>query len=237
MSRIARIILENIPYHLTQRGNSRQQIFFEPQDYRLYLDLLRNYAEDAHLRLWAYCLMPNHVHLIAVPERPEAMASALGRTHADFARHFNLRHRTCGHVWQARFFSCPLEGAHLWRAAAYVERNPSRARIVDHPGDYPWSSAPVHLGLAANPGLLDLSAWQAEYTRDRWRTVLQLGADEEAFGRRLQEASRRGRPLGSEDFAQHLEHRTGRTLRPRPAGRPGKRPHNDDGQFSLEIGV
>jgi len=107
MSRIARIVLENIPYHLTQRGNGRQQVFFEPQDYRLYLDLLRNYSEHAHLRLWAYCLMPNHVHLIAVPERPEAMASALGRTHADFARHFNLRRRTCGHVWQARFFSCP----------------------------------------------------------------------------------------------------------------------------------
>ncbi|MGA3190447.1 MAG: transposase [Bryobacteraceae bacterium] len=137
MSRIARIVLENIPYHLTQRGNGRQQVFFENQDYRLYLDLLRNYSEDAHLRLWAYCLMPNHVHLIAVPERPEAMASALGRTHADFARHFNLRGRTCGHVWQARFFSCPLESAHLWRAAAYVERNPSRARIVKHPGEYP----------------------------------------------------------------------------------------------------
>jgi putative transposase len=237
MSRIARIVLENIPYHLTQRGNARQQVFCEPQDYRLYLDLLRNYSEDAHLRLWAYCLMPNHVHLIAVPERPEAMASALGRTHADFARHFNLRRRTCGHVWQARFFSCPLESAHLWRAAAYIERNPSRARIVEHPGEYPWSSAPVHLGLTANAGFLDLSAWQADYTPHRWSTALAMGVDEEAFGRRLQEASRRGRPLGSDEFAQDLEKQTSRTLRPRPAGRPRKRPHRDEGQLSLEIGV
>ena len=237
MSRIARIVLENIPYHLTQRGNGRQQVFFEPQDYRLYLDLLRNYSEDAHLRLWAYCLMPNHVHLIALPERPEAMASALGRTHADFARHFNLRRRTCGHVWQARFFSCPLEAAHLWRAAAYVERNPSRARIVEHPGDYPWSSAPMHLGLTANAGLLDLTPWQTEYTPRSWRTALAMGVDEEAFGRRLQEASRRGRPLGSDEFAQNLEEQTNRTLRPLPAGRPRKRTRNDDGQLSLEIGV
>ena len=111
MSRIARIVLENIPYHVTQRGNGRQRVFFDAQDYRLYLDLLRSYAEDAQLRLWAYCLISNHVHLIAVPECADAMASALGRTHADFARHFNLRGRTCGHVWQARF-SCPLEAGH-----------------------------------------------------------------------------------------------------------------------------
>jgi len=237
MSRIARIVLENIPYHITQRGNRRQQVFFEPRDYRLYLDLLRDHADDAQLRLWAYCLMPNHVHLIAVPQRPEAMASALGRTHADYARHFNLRNRTCGHVWQARFFSCPLDPAHLWRAAAYVERNPSRARLVDHPGEYPWSSAALHSGLAANTGFLDLSAWQAEYTQQRWSAVLETGVEEEAFGRRLQEASRRGRPLGSQEFARTLEHRAGRPLRPLPVGRPRTRRSEEDGQLSLEIGI
>ena len=104
MSRIARIVLEDIPYHITQRGNARQQVFFDRQDYDFYLDLLRHYAEDAQLRLLGFCLMPNHVHLIAVPDRSTSMASALGRTHADFARHFNFRHRACGHVWQARYF-------------------------------------------------------------------------------------------------------------------------------------
>jgi putative transposase len=237
MSRIARIVLENIPYHVTQRGNGRQQVFFGAQDYRLYLDLLRVYAEDAQLRLWAYCLMPNHVHLIAVPERANAMASALGRTHANFARHFNLRKRTCGHVWQARFFSCPLEAVHLWRAAAYVERNPVRARMVEHAGQYEWSSAPAHLGLAVHPGFLDLSAWQAEYTQQRWSDVLETGVEEEAFGRRLQEASRRGRPLGGHEFARELEKRTGRELRPLPVGRPRKQDREDAGQLSLEIGV
>ena len=237
MPRIARIVLENIPYHITQRGNGRQQVFFDDQDYRLYLDLLRIYAEDAQLRLWAYCLMPNHVHLIAVPEPADAMASALGRTHADFARHFNLRGRTCGHVWQARFFSCPLEGAHLWRTAAYIERNPVRARIVEHAGQFEWSSASTHLGLAENPGFLDMSTWQAEYTHQRWREVLETGVEEEAFGRRLQEASRRGRPLGGNEFARELEKRTGRELCPRPVGRPRKQGCEDDGQLALEIGV
>jgi len=237
MSRIARIVLENIPYHVTQRGNGRQQVFYDRQDYQLYLDLLRVYAEDAQLQMWAYCLMSNHVHLIAVPQRPDAMSSTLRRTHADFARHFNLRNRTCGHVWQARFFSCPLDPAHLWRAAAYVERNPVRARMVEHAWQHAWSSASTHVGRTANPGFLDLSAWQAEYTQQRWREVLETGVEEEAFGRRLQEASRRGRPLGGGEFARELEKRTGRELRPRPVGRPRKQPSGDDCQLSLEIGV
>ena len=95
----------------------------------------------------------------------------------------------------------------------------------------------MHLGLTANAGFLDLSAWHAEYTSHRWSTVLAVGVDEEAFGRRLQEASRSGRPLGSDEFTQNLEKQTNRTLRPRPAGRPRKRIYNDDGQLSLEIGV
>jgi putative transposase len=230
-------VLENIPYHITQRGNGRQRVFFDAQDHRLYLDLLRGYAEGARLQLWAYCIMPNHVHLIAVPERAEAMASALGRTHADFARHFNLRKRTCGHVWQARFFSCPLEAAHLWRAAAYIERNPVRAGIVEHAGQYEWSSAPTHLGLTANLGFLDLSAWQTQYTRQQWNEVLETGVEEEAFGRRLQEASRCGRALGGGEFVRELEQRIGREFRAQPVGRPRKQEYGDDRQLSLEIGV
>lgn len=236
MSRIARIVLENLPYHITQRGNGRQQVFFDAQDYRLYLDLLLAYSKDAQLQLWAYCFMPNHVHLVAAPNRANAMASALGRTHADFARYFNLKRRSCGHVWQARFFSCPLEAAHLWRAMAYVERNPVRARIVVQAGQYEWSSARIHLGLGGSPGLLDMSAWQAAYSPQRWNDVLETSVDEEAFGFRLQEASRQGRPLGGEEFVRRLEEGAGRALRPLPVGRPRKRPE-ESGHLSPETGI
>jgi len=181
--------------------------------------------------------MPNHVHLIAIPERTDAMASALGRTHADFARHFNLRSRTCGHVWQARFFSCPLDPPHLWRAAAYIERNPVRAGIVEHAGQYEWSSAPAHLGLAVDPGLLDLRAWQTEYTPQSWADVLDVGVEEEAFGRRLQEASRRGRPLGGVTFVRELERRAGRELRGFRVGLPRTQDADGDRQLSLENGA
>ena len=93
------------------------------------------------------------------------------------------------------------------------------------------------MGLAENPGFLDVSAWQAEYTQQRWHEVLETGVEEEAFGRRLQEASRRGHPLGSNEFARELEERTGRELRPRPVGRPRKQGCEEDGQLALEIGV
>lgn len=236
MSRIARIALEGIPYHITQRGNGRQQVFFGDRDYSLYFDLLRSYCAEADLRVWAYCFMPNHVHLIAVPHRPNGMAFALGRTHADFARHFNLRRRTCGHVWQARYFSCPLDTAHLWRAMAYVERNPVRARMVEHAEQYPWSSARLHLGLTDGAGFADLTTWQAEYTCQRWRRVLETSVQEEAFGERLQQASRRGRPLAGDDYVQALEQRTGRALHPRSVGRPRKPDTGEGTQLTLEIG-
>ena len=237
VSRIARIALEGIPYHITQRGNGRQQVFFDDHDYALYLDLLHSYSRDAGLGLWAYCLMPNHVHLIAVPLRPNAMASALGRTHSDYARHFNLRKLSCGHVWQARYFSCPLEGAHLWRAIAYVERNPVRAGMSRRAEHYQWSSARQHLGLDAAGLLVDLSAWRAEYDQHRWRDVLETSVEDEAFGQRLQEASRRGRPLGDEEFTKVLERRAGRVLSSLPVGRPRKRQEKADDQLSLKIGI
>jgi putative transposase len=221
MARIARIALEGVPYHITQRGNGRQQVFFDDIDYRVYLDWLAQHSVDAGLRVWAYCLMPNHVHVVAVPERPESMASALARTHSGFARYFNLKRRSCGHVWQARFFSCPLEASHLWRAVAYVERNPVRAGIVEHADCYRWSSAAVRLGSGGDE-FLDLKAWEAEYTASQWWSVLCTGVDEEAFGRRLQEASRRGRPLGESGFTDELEVRLGRALRPLLPGRPKK---------------
>jgi putative transposase len=102
-----RIVLEGVPYHVTQRGNARQQIFFDERDYILYLDLVSRYGDGALLRILVYCLMPNHIHLIVLPERGTGMAQALGRTHADFARYHNLKNRACGHVWQARYFSTP----------------------------------------------------------------------------------------------------------------------------------
>jgi putative transposase len=237
MSRLARVVLPGVPCHVTQRGNGRQQIFFDETDHILYLDLLRGQSADAGLSLWAYCLMPNHVHLVAVPTRPTALAKTLGRTHADFARHFNLQRRSCGHVWQARFFSSPLDDAHLWQAMAYVERNPVRAGMVSDAGQYRWSSAAAHLTGNDPDRMLDLSRWRLEYGPERWKRVLETSVGEEALGERIQEASRRGRALGSEEFVKELEARAGRRLRPHPVGRPKQAVLDDPAQLMLVIGV
>jgi putative transposase len=124
MPRVARFVAEGVPHHVTQRGNGRQRVFRCPEDYALYEDLLQRYAKRSGLALWAYCLMPNHIHLICVPEHERSLATALGRTHADFAKHFNIVGRSCGHVWQARFFSCPLDNLN----PGTIRDNPGQSR-------------------------------------------------------------------------------------------------------------
>ncbi len=161
------------------------------------------------------------------------MAQAVGRANADYARHYNLQQRSCGHVWQARYFSTPLDDTHLWQAMAYVERNPVRARMVVHAEDFEWSSTRARRAGRDESGLLETREWRAQYDWTRWRRALETSVDEEAFGRRLQEASLRGRPLGSEEFTARLERRCGRRLRPLPVGRQPKSDGVESGQIGL----
>ncbi|HWE52271.1 MAG TPA: transposase [Bryobacteraceae bacterium] len=237
MPRIARIAIEGIPYHITQRGNGRQQIFFCDADYQLYLDLLVRSAAQARLRLHAYCCMPNHTHLIATPERPDSMPKALSRTHADFARHFNLQGRASGHVWQARYFSCPLDRRHFWQATAYVERNPVRAGLALRAEDFRWSSAAARLGKTPVPGFLDFSLWRDNFTTEEWASLLESHPEEIDLGERLADAGIRGRPLGDEKFLTSLESRAERRLRAKPVGRPKQIIANDEAQTGLGIGI
>ncbi len=126
-------------------------------------------------------------------------------------------------MWQARFFSCPLEGAHLWLAMAYVERNPVRARLADHAESYEWSSAAAHTGGPDAARLLRVNEWRKQYTVERWREVLRASVVEEWLAERLREATIRGRPFGAEEFAHELEGKTERRLCPLPVGRPRKK--------------
>jgi len=144
MPRVARIVVPGVPHHITQRGNNRQRVFFSDANRHLYLDLLKHYSQQLGLEVWAYCLMSNHVHLVAVPKSGDALAKAVGRTNFRFAQKLNYQLRRSGHLWQNRFLSCALEDVHLWRAMRYVERNPVRAGLVRVPWRYEWSSAAAH---------------------------------------------------------------------------------------------
>ena len=162
MPRVARIVVPGVPHHVTQRGNNRQTVFFSDDDRRFYLALLKENSERFRLPVWAYCLMPNHVHIVATPADEDSLAKGIGRTNFRYARHINRLRRRCGHLWQNRFYSCALEEVHLWWAVRYVERNPVRAGLVRLPWRYGWSSASAHLGGADASGLLNLPVWREE---------------------------------------------------------------------------
>jgi putative transposase len=151
MPRRPRIVIPGAPHHVTQRGNNRQPVFLSPDDRRLYLELLGRHAGRCGARVLAYCLMTNHVHLVAVPEQEDSLAEAFGRTHSEYALALNQAEGRSGHVWQNRFFSCPMSGSHLLNAVRYVELNPVRARLAAVAWEWPWSSARAH----AKAGVLD----------------------------------------------------------------------------------
>ena len=140
MPRTARIVLSGVPHHITQRGNYLQKTFFRAEDYRLYLDLLGEFSRHCGVSILAYCLMPNHVHLVATPHEPKALGRLLQRVHSDYARALrealHLRLRRTGHLWQARYHSVPLDVEHFWASMVYLEQNPLRAGLVEDPAQW-----------------------------------------------------------------------------------------------------
>jgi putative transposase len=159
MARLARVVAVDVPQHVTQRGNARQFIFEEDSDRCVYLDLLSQYAVLHELALVGYCLMSNHVHLVVVPHREDSLAATLKNTHGRYAAYWNVRRKSSGHVWQGRYYSCPLDRAHLWAALRYVELNPVRAGMAKTAEAWEWSSARAHLGTPP-PATLAMEPWR-----------------------------------------------------------------------------
>jgi len=213
MARIARVIAPGIPHHVTQRGNRRQETFFCDEDYEAYLSLMAEWCRRCRVDIWAWCLMPNHVHLIAVPENEEGLARAIGEAHRRYTRRINFREGWRGHLWQERFASFPMDETYLLAAARYVELNPVVAGLVKRPEDYRWSSARAHLEgkddllVKVAPLLEMIGDWQAFLA-----TPADVGAD------RLRQHERTGRPLGGEAFVEQLEAELSRYLRPQKPG-------------------
>jgi putative transposase len=221
MSRIARVVIPGIPHHIVQRGNRRQTVFFRDEDQRYYLRLLKKYGDEAGLVYWVYCLMPNHVHLIAVPKFADSLADVMSAVNQKYAMTINLRQDWRGSLWQGRFYSCPLDDPHLIAAARYVERNPVRAGMAEKAEDYPWSSARAHVQKTPD-GLIVESPFTEEI--GGWADFInQEEADETV--KRLRKHLVTGRPLGDDGFIERLERMTGRMLRKMKPG-PKKR-HSD----------
>ena len=219
MARLARLVIPGLPYHVTQRGNRRGTTFFEDDDFLAYRELLAEAARAAGTKVWAYCLMPNHVHLIVVPGDPDGLRATFANAHRRYARLINARHRWTGHLWQGRFGAVVMDEAHLMHAARYVALNPVRARLTERAEDWPWSSARAH--LAREDDELVEVAPLLERTGD---FAAFLGSDEDQQATRaLKMAETTGRPLGNAGWVAALEERSGRTLAAQKRGRKGPR--------------
>lgn len=218
MARLARLVIPGIPYHVTQRGNRRQQTFFEDGDFTLYRDLLAEASRKAGAEVWAYCLMPNHVHLIVVPSDEDGLRRTFADAHRRYTGFINARHRWTGHLWQGRYGAVAMDEAHLVHAARYVALNPVRARLCDSAGQWQWSSARAH--LAGKDDDLVIVGPLLERVGD-FGNFLGEEEDQQAT-RALRIAETTGRPVGSSGWIERMEQLSGRSLAPRKRGRKAK---------------
>jgi REP-associated tyrosine transposase len=208
MARMARVVVPHYPHHVTQRGNRRQKTFFSDADYRVYLKLLAEARVESGVDIWAYCLMPNHVHIVAVPEHKGGLAHLFHTAHRQYSKMINFREGWRGHLWQERFHSFVMDELHLMTAVRYVELNPVAAALSREPQGWPWSSVHAHLlgkdnsVVTVGPMLRRVSDWSSYLSTEddagAWDTI------------RLH--SRTGRPAGPKSFLEHLESITGRRL-------------------------
>jgi len=216
------VVAAGVPHHVVQRGNRRQPVFFSTADYKAYLRLMAAWCGQQGVEVWAYCLMTNHVHLIAVPGSEQGLARAIGEAHRRYTVRVNQRENWRGYLWQGRFSSYPLDERYLLAAVRYVELNPVRARLVERPWQYAWSSAAAHVRkrddalVKVKPMLSRVADWR-EYLGTEPDST-----DTELLRRHL----RTGRPLGSPEFVESLEARIGRVLAPLRRGPKPRRGTN-----------
>lgn len=225
MARLARSSVAGYPHHVLQRGNYDQRVFDTAEDYHRYLDWLGEYTARYGVDIWAYCLMPNHVHFICVPQSDGTLARTFNTTHARYAQYFNGKRAVAGHLWRARFWSCILDEPSVWEEVRFVETNPVRIGLVGRAEDYPWSSARARVTGEADPVLGD-GFFLTQEVSD-WKAYLERPGDE-AILARARARLKTGRPAGDAEFVKKLEAILGRRLEALPRGRPRKAPAQFD---------
>jgi putative transposase len=232
MPRRSRLRLAGIPFHVIQRGNNHSACFYAAQDYRCYLDDLREQTQRHRVALHAYVLMTNHVHLLMTPSEADGISQVMKFLGQRYVQYVNRTHRRCGTLWEGRFRSCLVDSEeYLLICHRYIEANPVRAGMVDHPGDYPWSSyrsnahgEPADL-LSLHPAIAALGRTPAE----RHAAYRELFRDE--LGPKLIDQIRTmtngGFALGSERFQKQIAETLNRPVvrqkrGPKPKGPSGQ---------------
>ncbi len=219
MARMARVVIPKFPHHVTQRGNIRQKTFFKDSDYSYYLELMSKYSKAVNTQIWAYYLVPNHVHRVMVPAQKDGLRATLGEAHRRYTRHINFRHGWRGHLWQERFHSFMMDEDYLLATVRYMENNPVTARLCEKATQWRWSSARAHIMkqddtlVTVKPMLERVNDW-ASYLSDS-----RSNRENQAL---IQQHTRTGRSLGSKEFISKIELLTGKVLsRRKPGPTPG----------------
>jgi putative transposase len=213
MARISRIVILGVPHHVTQRGNRKEKVFFEDGDHARYLAFLKEGAEKSGTSIWAYCLMPNHVHIIAVPSHADGLRALFADAHRRYTNYVNWRHGWTGHLWQGRFGSAAMDEDHLAEAVRYVLLNPVRAGLTKRAEDWPHSSIKAHLSGTPD-GLVETAPLAARFGDLRGLLAAEPIRPFDA----LRQSETSGRPLGTDEWVMSLEKLTDRRLLPSKRG-------------------
>lgn len=218
MPRLARTVFPDVPHHITQRGNRREDVFFTDEDRQLYLEWLLFYSQEHNVDVLAYCLMTNHVHLVLTPHSEDGLQKVLKPLHMRYSQYVNKIKGWRGHLWQGRFFSSPLDDAYTWSTIRYVERNPVQAGMVEQAEKYYWSSAAAHCGLKSDKLLtqLDVMNGVSQETWSEWLALPERQSTADIIRRNVE----KGLPCGNDNFISRLELLAKRSLRYKPQGRP-----------------
>ena len=221
MSRSARIVIPDYPYHITQRGNYRQNVFIDDDDRIKYLSWIDEYSKRYQLSILAFCLMNNHVHFITIPGKEDSLSKVFSIVNMRHSQYLNKRMGESGHLWQGRFYSCVLDENYLIASLRYVENNPVRAGILKEAWKWKWSSAAHRVGIS--DGLIDLRGI-GDFTGmsfEKWRQFL-LSEECEGDIQVIRKYTTLGRPLGTDDFIAKRSRRAGKVLTVMQKGRPRK---------------
>jgi len=221
MPRIARITAIKYPHHITQRGNNREEVFFDDEDRYFYLDTLKRYAQRYSFDVWAYCLLTNHVHILAVPGMENSLSRGIGGTNLVYTQYINRKYSRSGRLWQNRFFSTIVDtNRYLWAVANYIELNPKRAGMVQKAETYKGSSCRAHVCGVADQYLTGTEWLQASELSEYSKLLKKENPDEAML---IKQATSTGRPLGAKNFVQRLEKKLDRPLVAKRVGRPPMR--------------
>ncbi|MDC9727119.1 MAG: transposase [Candidatus Thioglobus sp.] len=218
MPRQARNVFSNIPHHVTQRGNRQADVFFSDEDKEYYLKLLLQYSVAHDVKVLAYCLMTNHIHLILLPATEDGLQKVLKPLHMRYAQYINKKNSWNGHLWQGRYFSSALDERYTYHTFRYVENNPVRAKMVKQAIDYKYSSAAHHCGLVYDDMI---TAYDIGVEQSTYLDYLQECVDDDSVNI-IRRNVNKGLPCGGKNFIDKLSKSIGRDLSFKQIGRPKK---------------